>query len=428
MDYRETLDYIASFSLFGSKLGLERLTELLRRLGNPQNHLKFVHVAGTNGKGSTTTMLANILHRAGYKTGLYISPYVLCFRERMQINGEMIPEGELADCATLVRGFVDEMAREGDSPTEFEVETAIAFEWYKRSGCDIVCLEVGLGGRYDATNVIAPPELQIVTSISLDHTHILGDTVAKIAYEKAGIIKGGVTVAYALMDPEALAVIMEECAKCGGTLIQPSAGAIQILEEGLLGTDFTYGETRLHASLPGRFQVYNAATVVEAARQLARQGWHISEQDIAYGIANTWFPARVEVLSREPLTILDGAHNPSGTQALEQVLAGLAPRPITVIMGMLADKDYETALACIAKHAARFIAVTPPNPRALPAEELAKNAARYCTEVCWRETLTRAVDLAVDSLPQNGVLVMCGSLYLAAELRPIALERLGRGG
>lgn len=426
MNYGETLDYIASFSLFGSKLGLERLTELLERMGNPHNALKFIHVAGTNGKGSTTTMLSNILRHAGYRTGLYISPYVLCFRERMQLDGEMISEDELAACATYVRTFVDEMAAKGESPTEFEVETAMAFEWYKRRGCEIVCLEVGLGGRFDATNVIAPPELQVITSISLDHVAILGDTVAKIAYEKAGIIKGGAAVIYPLMDEDAVPVLMEQCARTGSTLIQPNANAVTVLSEGLMGTDFMYGEARLHVSLPGHFQIYNTLTVVEAARQLKNQGWRVTEDDISYGVAHTWFPARMEVLSEQPLAILDGAHNPSGTLALEEMLVALAPRPITVIMGMLADKDYETALASIARHAARFIAVTPPNPRALPASELAKCAAKYCADVCWRDALSRALDLAVDSLPEDGALIMCGSLYLAADLRPIALERLGR--
>lgn len=339
MNYEEALCYLASLSRFGMHLGLSRIAALLDKLGNPQEDLTFVHIAGTNGKGSVSSMLAKILTHSGRRTGLFLSPYVLCFRERMQIDGQMISEEEFAAHASLARHWVDALAAAGESPTQFELETAIAFLWYRQRGCAIVCLEVGLGGRFDASNVIAPPALQIITAIGLDHTAILGDSIEKIAFEKAGIIKGGSTILYPLQEAAAYAVVQAKCDAVGSQLISPNLAALHIHCEHWLKGSFSYEGLLYRKSLPGAVQVYNCLTVIEAAKQLQRQGHVLTAEDIRFGIEHTSIPARMELLSRTPLVILDGAHNPDGARALEATLQDLAPRPIILLMGLLADKD-----------------------------------------------------------------------------------------
>lgn len=440
MNNKEALEYIHSHKRFDGEPTLARMRGLMKRLGDPQNTLQFMHIAGTNGKGSTTAMAASVLQRAGYKTGRYVSPFVLCFRERMQVDGEMILEHELAELADEVRRCEAEMTapdRKENStghlqcpPTEFEVVTAIAFLWFARRECDIVCLEVGLGGRFDATNVIAPPLVQVVTSISLDHTEILGDAVEQIAFEKCGIIKGGVTVCSPGQQVEALAVVMECCAEQGSTLVQPNESALEPLDMGVFTLRFRYGGLELSPSLAGAYQMQNAVTAAEACRQLRAGGFAVSDDDIAYGIAHTAFPARLEPLCRAPLVLLDGAHNPSGAAALEQVLMALRSEgwgAITVLMGMLADKDWQSAAERIARCADGFIAVTPENPRALSGERLAQHAGQFCARCEWHEPPEQAAVEAFASLREGGVLVVCGSLYLAAQLRPVLLKAIGGG-
>lgn len=424
MTFEETLQYIESLSVFGMKLGLERLSILLKKMGDPQKKLRFIHVAGTNGKGSTAAMVANILRYAGYKTGLYISPYVINIRERMQVDNRLISEQELAECATYVRGIAAEMQAEEESPTQFELETAIAFEWFYRSGCELVCLEVGLGGRFDATNIIDQPLVQVITAIGLDHTAVLGDTIEKIAFEKAGIIKGGVTVLYPIQEEGVRTVIRRKCEETHCNLIIPSLKKLTILDDDWLHMEFSYDGLVLKTSLPGRFQVYNSITAVEAVRQLVKLGYAISEKNIVYGIEHTVFPARMEVLLQKPLVLLDGAHNPSGARALAETLAQLKGRPITMMIGMLADKDCDETLRVLAPYASRIITVTPPNPRALPAKDLAKKAAPYCRVVQDAEDAVETVRLTLDTMQGEEALVICGSLYLASELRPALIEKI----
>lgn len=425
-DYEQALVYIHAHKRFCGAPTLARMRRLMELLGDPQNALRYVHIAGTNGKGSTTAMCAEVLAHAGYKTGRYVSPYVLCFRERMQVNGVMISEAELAELADEVRRCEDVMAKTGDEnrPTEFETVTAIAFLWFASQRCDIVCLEVGLGGRFDATNIIQPPAVQVITAISLDHTAILGDTVEEIAYEKCGVIKGGTTVCYPLQPVGALAVIMETCALRGSILVQPSAGAVEKLTESFFAPRFSYGDLTLSPSLLGEHQIYNSVTAAEACRVLRSQGFAVSDSDIRYGIANTIFPARLELISKTPLVLLDGAHNPGGAQALESALLALKNEgcgKLTVIMGMLADKDWQHSAERIARCADTFVAVTPDNPRALPAAELAGYALRFCGTVQCPKTHAEAC--AAEQLAllraEGGTLVVCGSLYLAAQLRPV---------
>ncbi|MBQ9108406.1 MAG: bifunctional folylpolyglutamate synthase/dihydrofolate synthase [Oscillospiraceae bacterium] len=419
MNYNETLEYIHSLKQFGVKPSLERIGRLTAALGNPQDKLRCVHVAGTNGKGSTATMTANILRQAGYKTGLFISPYILNFRERMQINGEMIGEEALCGVMDRVRAAMESL--EGEAPNEFEVITAAGLLWFCEQNCDVVVLEVGLGGRYDATNIIPPPLAAVITSIDLDHTHILGDTVEVIAAEKCGIIKPRTpVVCYPDQNPDALGVIMEHCALQGATLHMGSLNGAEVLECGLEGSRIRCEEQEIYLPLIGRHQIANTLTVLETVKVLRQRGLFISPKAVEEGIAQTRFPARLEILSREPLVIVDGAHNPSGAAALSEALKLLDGRPITALCGMLADKDWATSLGLVLKHCSRLVAVRPQNPRALEPKILAAEGAKYCPAQT-AQSLAEGWQMAKE---YGDPVLVWGSLYLAADLRTIALEDL----
>jgi len=417
MTYQETMDYIHSLQRFGSKPGLQRIGALLARLGDPQRQLKFVHIAGTNGKGSTAAMTASVLRQAGYNVGLYISPYVVDFRERMQYNGQMVPPDELCRAVEPVRRAAEELA--GDPPTEFEVITAAAFLWFVRRRCDIVVLEVGLGGRFDATNIIPPPLAAVITAIDLDHTQILGDTVEAIAAEKCGIIKPGTpVVSYPDQHPGALAVIMEHCAQNGSTLHMGNLRGVQVHSSDLSGSRVAVDGRELWIPLVGRHQIANCLTVLSVLEVLRARGWNIPPQAVEQGIAATRFPARLEILRQRPLVLLDGAHNPAGAAVLAQALQMLGGRPLTAVCGMLADKDWHTAVGLVAPHCSRLIAVEPANPRALDPAILAAEADLYCpTHIC--RSLPEAWALAQS---YGDAVLIWGSLYLAADLRAIVLD------
>ncbi len=417
MNYKETLQYIHSLLRFGSRPGLERIRILLERLGNPQDKLKFIHVAGTNGKGSTTSMIVAALSKAGYRTGQYISPYVVEFRERMQIDGEMIGKDELSALMDRVRPEIEAMAAKDEIITEFEAITAAAFLWFYERGCDIVCLEVGLGGRFDATNVIGTPEASVICSISLDHVEILGHTLSQIAMEKCGIIKPhGITVCYPLQEPEALAVIMEHAAENENLLVMGNFASAEILEENMLGSRFVYRDMELELSMAGQHQIANAITAVETLLTLRSKGYALSDTAIKEGLASVRFPARMEVLSRSPLIVLDGAHNLSGMEALERVVASL-DKKVTIIMGMLSDKDYQACAALMAPHVKKFAAIWPENPRALDPKVLADLVRPYCQETEAFESYDAAISFAMEGLLPEDALFICGSLYLSTSMR-----------
>lgn len=422
MTEQEALQFIHSLRGRGKKMGLTKITELLHRLGDPQDRLRFVHVAGTNGKGSTTAMTAGVLRAAGYRTGMFISPFIIDFRERMQINGEMIPPEELGRCAALVKAEADAMDAAGRCPTEFEVVTATAMVWFEQCRCDIVVLECGIGGREDSTNVIQTALVDVLCSISLDHTDVLGDTVAQIAREKCGILRAGVPcICYPKQAPEALEVIREEAQRVGAPLSMGTPDAVTVLETGIEGSHIRYGDLELHIPLMGAHQICNCLNAVEALFALRRQGWVIPDTAIAAGIAATRFPARLECFSKAPLVIVDGAHNEMGAQVLAEALTLVQGRPITAIVGMLGDKDAAHSLAKVLPLCQRVFTVTPPhNTRALPAEALAELARPLCPAVTACDTLTAAMAAAYDSTPPNGVLLIFGSLYLASDMRGIA--------
>lgn len=430
MTYNEALDKINSLLRFGIKPGLERVSKLLELLGNPQEKLRFVHVAGTNGKGSVCSLLSSVLTKSGCKTGLYISPYILDFRERMQINGEMIPERELTELVEKTFPLVEQMAAEGEEITEFEFITALAMQWFAQQHCDVVVLEVGLGGRFDATNVIAAPLVSVIMSISLDHTAILGDTVEKIAFEKCGIIKcGGTTVCFPTQPEPAFRVIQQIAAERENTLRVADCNMVTPLSTGLHGTELRYQNTTLHLPFIGNHQIKNAATVLTVLEVLRKKGIDISEQAIAEGFSAARFPARLEVLCEKPAFLLDGAHNPGGAAALaDAVKQYLTAENIVAVTGMLADKDTHTAIEKLSGLFSHVITLTPSNPRALSAEELAEQWRQHCTDVFAIHDRSEAVRKAFALAGTNGAIVVFGSLYLAADIRPHVLAYLTKHG
>lgn len=423
MDYQQAVAFIHSLLKFGIKPGLERMNALLDELGHPEQSLRFVHVAGTNGKGSTCTMLSNILIDSGYKTGLFTSPYVVDFCERMQINGQMISHTDLAAEVTAMRPVLLKLKEQGIQPTEFEVITAMAFHYFFEKKCDIVVLEVGLGGRLDSTNVIGCPLVSVITSVSFDHMGVLGDTLPAIALEKCGIIKqGGRTVSYPCQHPQVQTVLKDTCAARGNPLILPGLTLLHNRSETLEGLSFYYNGEAYTLPLTGRHQLYNAMTVIETAKTLAAAGLTVSGQTIRSGIARTVLPARMELLQADPVILLDGGHNEDCAKALDAVLHTYLPgKKLVALMGMMEDKAYDQYLSCVAPHFTEIICVSPCNPRALSADALAMAAGRYCGAVCSCPDITAAAQAAMEALKSADALVVCGSFYLAAEIRPILI-------
>ena len=401
MNYNEALKYIHSLLVFGSKPGLERISELLNKLGNPQNDLKFIHVAGTNGKGSVCTMLSNIYMKAGLKTGLYTSPYVVDFRERIQFNGEYIEKDVLADLCQQVKDA-------NVVVTEFEFITAMAMLYFKLKKCDVVILETGLGGRFDATNVIKDNLASVITRIDFDHTAYLGDTLEKIAMEKSGIIKNGPTVCYPLQEKQAEDTIKSYSKK----FILPEVKDLKILDSDDFGNHFIYKGEEYKTSLSGVHQVYNALTVIETVKNA---GISVAQNHIAEGIAAATIPARLEVISQNPLVVLDGAHNQNGGTALADFLK--KHKNTVAIIGMMADKDCDSFLETTLPYVKKVVTVTvKENPRTISAQDLADLAKKYCRDVLVAENYKEAIEIASQNLNESPLFVF-GSLYLAGGIR-----------
>ena len=420
MNDTETLSWIHGTERFGSRLGLGRMGRLLHRMGDPHLKVPFIHVAGTNGKGSTTTLIASALTAGGFKTGKFISPYILEFRERMQIDGQMIPEETLAALATRLRPIAEEFKAAGDPVTEFELVTVLGLCWFAEQNCDIAVLEVGLGGRLDATNIIPPPVVAVITRIDYDHTAILGDTLSAIAGEKCGIVKRGSTViSYPDQAGEALAVIRRRAAEENDPLLLPDLSQLTVLSSGLCGSRFCYRGEKYSIPLPGPHQVLNAVTALEALKALSDTRFAVSPQEIAAGFAAARFPARLELLRQSPPVLLDGAHNPNGGRALCDAVKSLGLHHLTAVVGMLRDKDCLPVLQMMAPYCARMIVTTVPNPRSYPAEEFAGLARSVCPRVTVCPDCQEAARLALAE-GGNGVLVF-GSLYLASAVRPVML-------
>jgi len=422
MDYDEAIEYIHGTLKFGSKLGLHNIGVLLKLMGDPQKKMKFVHVAGTNGKGSTTAFISSILMEAGYRTGIYTSPYLQRFTERIRIGNEEIGRDELAEITAFVKANIEKMLAMGENhPTEFELVTAIAFEYYCRKGCDVAVLEVGLGGRFDSTNIIGVPEVAVITTISYDHTDRLGKTLPEIAFEKAGIIKPGGDVVIYGQSSEVEQVFEKACSERCACLHRTDFSSLALHEFGMEGQTFSFGGyENLRIGLLGGHQIRNAAVAVKAAEILKRKGYHITEDILRRGLLKSKWPGRLEILSRDPLLIVDGAHNPEGAAVLRKALDEYFPgRPVTFIMGVLTDKDFMSMMEIMLPGCKKLIAVTTDSPRALPADELAKAASNYCNNVQTSDTIERAISMCMESASAEDVICAFGSLYYIGAVREV---------
>lgn len=425
MTYAEAIAYIDSVEWKGSRPGLERIGELCERLGHPERSTRYIHVAGTNGKGSVCASLDSILRAAGYRVGLYTSPYVLRFNDRIRFGGADIPDEELAAATAAVKACADRMA---DGPTAFELITAIAFVYYARAGCDCVVLECGMGGRLDSTNVIDSPVLDVITGIDLDHCAVLGDTTAAIAGEKAGILRPGVPCLYGECDESAAAVIRARAEALGAPCRQTDFAAVSDVQPGLDGTAFRFRGRPWRTALPGVHQARNAATVLTAVELLRGAGFRIPDEAVERGLAAVRWPARFETLRRDPVIVYDGAHNPQGVAAaaenIRALLSPLAPDgKVGLVMGVMADKDRSHMLERLAPLAAFAVTVRYDIDRALSAEALAEAWRAFGVDAQAAPSPEEGLTLAARRAAREGRPLIClGSLYLYGQLRRAAEE------
>ena len=411
-------NYYHSLLTFGIMPGLDRIKILLERLGNPEKSLRCIHVAGTNGKGTVCSFLASVLKEAGYKTGLYTSPYIVDFRERIRVDGEMISETDLDEITETVRAEIDSLKSEGIIITEFEAVTAAAFLYYKNCGCDFVVLETGLGGRFDATNVIERPLVSIIVSISLDHVNILGNTISDIAYEKCGIIKTGCPVVTNSAQPEdALKMIKEQSEVKNSPITVADVNDIRVIEESVKGSDIIYHGRSVFVPFPGKHQTENCINALAVIDLLKEQGIVISEKAVRDGIAKTRNPARCEIVCENPLVILDGCHNEDSAKALCAVIEKhLKGKKITAVMGMMADKDIDKVLSLLVHNFDKVITVPVSNPRAISPAELALKINTLGTTAVACDDTQMAVTAAMAASQEDDVVIVCGSLYLCADV------------
>ena len=423
MNAEQAIAYIHSVCWKGSIPGLGRTQELLEKMGNPEKKLKFVHIAGTNGKGSTAAMTASILRKAGYRTGLYTSPYIYRFHERIQVDGVEISDEDLTEITEYVKPLADSMAQ---SPTEFELVCCIAFEYFYRKKCEIVVLEVGMGGAWDATNVIEVPEVAVITNIGLDHTEYLGDTVEKIAETKSGIFKPhGHAVVYR-STPSVEAVYERVCAERDVSLRKADFEGLVLKAHTLEGQVFDCGSRKnLVLPLLGDHQLHNASVVLSIADTLIGEGWKISEQNIYDGVRDVRWPGRFDIVCRKPLFIIDGGHNPQCIEALvKNIRDYLAGKKVVALTGVLADKDYADMYKPVMPLVDRFVCITPPNPRKLEAEQLARYLRQAGAQAQASESILDGVKQAMELAGKDGVVLCFGSLYSIGGIRD-ALKDLG---
>ena len=423
MDYQEALTYLESLGKFGIRPGLERIAALLEQLGHPERRFRSVHVTGTNGKGSTTAMIAAVLAEAGLRTGMYTSPHLVDYPERMRLNGADIPRAEFARVLAETRAAAGKMTAAGqENPTEFEVLTAAAFLWFAQAGADIVVVEVGLGGLLDSTNVILP-EVSVITNVTLEHTDRCGGTVEEIAVHKAGIVKPGVPVVTGAAG-SALAVIEAAAAKAGAVCealgrdfaVTDSAFKDGWQSFGLTGRDGSAASYRVR--LPGRHQADNAALAVRACRILGRTEPRVTEEAIRKGLALAAWPGRFEILPGKPAFVLDGAHNPDGIRTLRRTLDEVFPGCDTVFLfGVLADKDHAEMARLLFRNRDRVVVVRPHSDRAAGVDGIAREAAGFVSHVETADTIAAGLEQARRLAAPDGIVCAAGSLYMIGEVR-----------
>lgn len=443
MTYEEAIKFINTRSAFSTKESLEQISLLLEALGNPHKNLKFIHVAGTNGKGSVSKMCSEILKNSGYTVGLFVSPSIVSFCERFQINNVMISQEKFVQIAQRVIGFVDELKWRGYDITQFEIITAIGIVYFYESGCDVVCLEVGMGGKLDSTNIISKPLVALITAIDYDHTAYIGDTISEIAYEKSGIIKRDTdVVVYPYMNQDAIDMISEKCKFTYSNLHIPDVSAIQVEAMTALSTKFTYEGVNYKLGLVGEHQAYNAVIVIEAMKILSSKGFIISGEIIKRTLKSIRFHARFQVIylekfrssftnvikkpAIEPIAILDGSHNQHSFAGLYKTLQAtdLDKKPTRVlVIGMLKDKDVTSSLDTILPLFNKVIAVPAEDTsRSMKPEKIAEKAKGKCEEIYVENSVQAGVEKAYDLAKENGLIIIAGSLHLATKVLELYTE------
>lgn len=444
MTYEEAVEFLNAPKYSETRPGLGPVTELMERLGNPQDQLKYVHIAGTNGKGSTAAYMDSVLRAAGYRTGLYTSPFLEQFNERIRVNGESIGNEDLARITTRVRDAVEQMESDGKTaPTIFEMVTAVAFLYFLEKQCSIVVLEVGMGGRLDATNIIRHPEVCVITKLGMDHMNFLGNTLGEIAREKAGIMKPGTPCVSWPQEEEAAEVLIREGKAISVPLTFADLKNVRILSSDLHGQRFRFrlpdgsgpeesGWKEIHIGMLGEYQVGNAVLALTALLAMKSRGWEIPEPALDRGMEAARWPGRFERLTENPLMIIDGAHNPDGVGSLVRGLQKLFPgKKLLFVAGVLADKDYDTMFSMVRPLAERFFCVTPESHRALPGADLAARLREGGSPAEAYAAVPEAVDAAVEAArlrrAEGGdpVIVAFGSLYYIGEVRTYVRKRYG---
>lgn len=424
MNIDEVYSFIHETCWQSRQPGLYRIKELMEYMGNPQDNMKYIHIAGTNGKGSTAAMLAAVLTHSGYKTGLFTSPHIYRFNERMQINGEMISDEDICELADYIKPFTEKMS---ESPTEFELISAFGFEYFKRKGCDIVVLEVGLGGLMDSTNIISSPEVAVLAAIGLDHTGLLGNTLKEIAGEKAGIIKKGCDAVIYRQDREVEQVFIDKCREVGAAyhLCQPEEVIRKSIDWDRQVVDYKEYKD-LCVPLTGSYQINNLSMVLKTVEILNEKGYNIKAGDLREGLALVKWPCRFEVLMKNPVFIIDGAHNPQGIEVTAQSLRlHSGDRKIIFIIGVMADKDLDTMIPAIADLAGEFIAVTPNYPgRAMEAAVLKEHLEKYDVPVMAAGSIKEGVKSALEAAGRDGIICALGSLYMPIDVKKSIEELL----
>ena len=426
MKYNDALAYINDKGKFGSRLGLDSIGRLMELLGNPQDGLRHIHLGGTNGKGSTSSFISHGLKAAGYKVGLFSSPYIERFNERIQINGKDIPDEDLGRLTSLIEEKSNIMLEEGlEHPTTFEIITAIAFLYFKEQNVDYVVLEVGLGGRYDSTNIIKSPIASVITTIDYDHIDILGDTLEKIAYQKAGIIKENSLVISYPQKQEVLAVIQEEVKLRNSELFRFPMENINIKKITEFGTTFDYsynGNTikDIEISMLGEYQIYNASLAVTSLLVLRNKALiKISDDEIKKGLKETTWPGRLEVMRRKPTFLIDGAHNVQGARQLTKALSLFKYDKLILGIAILEDKDSSHMVELLAPKADQIVVTEVNMPRRLKVEELAKEIGKYNKNIIIEKDVKKAIEKTLELAGENDMIVFGGSLYLIGEVRTL---------
>ena len=430
MNYQECIHYLEEEVGFGSVPGLERIKCLCERLGNPQQKLSVIHIAGTNGKGSAVAMLSSILKEAGYRVGTYTSPHLEKYNERFLINGKEISDEDFTREITLMKNICEELAAEGKAvPTLFEIVTGVAFHYFAEQKVDVLILEVGLGGRYDATNIVAEPLLSLIMSISIDHTDFLGDSIEKIAAEKAGIIKKNCPVVLYSQDEIVYNMVKDAADRMDAPFYCLNDAEIDVASQTLEGTVFSVKNKsmsleKVELPLLGSYQISNCVTVLEACRVLKKRGLQLSEEAVRRGLKNAHWAGRMEICRKEPLVILDGAHNEDGIHQLAKSLSVyFRDKKVTLILGVLGDKEYHKMAEHILPHADSVILTEPHSERKLDVFTLARSISNHNGTIYTEKEIEDAYEKALSLTPAEGIILCCGSLYMIGAMRTYITNR-----